>query len=62
MRVDYKLYAYGPSSHEEDFSFTTFINEINESRGHLLTTFTIKKTLFISFATYFGLSPRITFF
>ena len=47
MKINYKLYTCGHSSYKEDFSFTTFINEINESHGHSLTTFTTKRTLFI---------------
>ena len=35
MGVNYKLYACDLSPHDEDSSFTTFINEINESGGHL---------------------------
>ena len=34
MGVNYKLYACGLSSHDEDSSFTAFTNETNESGGH----------------------------
>ena len=37
MGVNYKLYACGLSPRDEGSSFTTFINETNESGGHLFT-------------------------
>ena len=37
MGVNYKFYACGLSPHDKDSSFTTFINETNESGGHSFT-------------------------
>ena len=38
MGVNYNLYACGLSPHDKDSSFTTFINETNESGGYSFTS------------------------